>query len=138
MKKIKPFNEFEIIYDVDFSKILPKEMIANGHQFVLGNIMKHSDMYQVTYENKLNEWGIPSTLEFDFYFSKKDGKMRIDVDITLGDAVVCEFYIESPNFLGKIYFTEFKLDKKCVEGLVKFLNLFNGFRFIISQFDFLF
>ena len=151
MKYLKPYALFEsIIYDVDWATVLPKELVVlkdGEHRFKVGNIMKHADMVQVTYENVTNEWGVPSTLEFDFYFSK-NGHMRMDIDITWGDAMVCEFYIESPSKVGVIQYTSlrsktdpsntvFAFDDKSLQSFVDFLNRFDGFRLDVSQFKFL-
>ena len=151
MKHIKSYRLFEsIIYDADWKAILPKEMIVmkdGAHAFMLGNIMKHSDMVQVTYENSANEWGVPSTLELDFYFSE-DPKMRIDIDITWGDSMACEFYVESPSKLGIIEYTSyhskmdpsntvFALEEESLEALIEFINSFEGFNLSRGQFNFL-
>lgn len=151
MKYIKPYSLFESnIYDADWNTILPKEMIVlkdGEHAFRLGNIMKNSDMVQVTYSNSGNEWGVPGTLEFDFYFSQ-NGHMRMDIDITWGDAMACEFYIESPSKVGVIQYTSFRsktdpsntifaLDDKSLKSFIDFLNRFDGFKLDIDQFEFL-
>lgn len=151
MKYLKSYILFESnIYDVDWKTILPQQMVIlkdGEHTFKLGNIMKNSDMVQVTYENSNNEWGAPSTLEFDFYFSE-DPKMRIDIDITWGDAMVCEFYVDSPSKVGVIEYTSFKsktdpsntifaLDNNSLKEFVDFLNKFDGFKLDVSQFKFL-
>lgn len=151
MKYLKHYNLFESnIYDADWKTILPKDMVVlkdGEHAFKLGNIMKHSDMVQVTYGNSKEEWGVPSTLEFDFYFSQ-NGHMRIDIDITWGDAMACEFYIESPGKVGIIQYTSFRsktdpsntifaLDDKSLQYFVDFLNRFDGFKLDVGQFDFL-
>ena len=117
------------------------------HSFKLGNVMKNADMVQVTYENSSNEWGVPSTLELDFYFSENP-KMRIDIDITWGEAMVCEFYIESPSKVGVTEYTSFRsktdtsntifaLDTNSLKEFVDFLNRFDGFKLDVSQFKFL-
>jgi hypothetical protein len=152
MKYLKSYKIFEstIIYDIDWQTILPQEItvLKDGeHSFKVGNVMKHSDMVQVTYGNESNEWGAPSTLEFDFYFSQ-NGHMRMDIDITWGDAMACEFYIESPNKVGVIQYTSFgsktdpsntifALDDDSLKSFVEFLNKFDGFRLDVSQFTFL-
>jgi len=153
MKHLKSFRLFEsesTIYDVDWHGLLPREMVVlkdGEHTFKIGNIMKHADMVQVTYENENEEWGAPSTLEFDFYFSKKES-MRMDIDITWGDAMACEFYIESPSKVGVIEYTSFRsktdpsntifaLDDKSLKSFVDFLNRFDGFKLDVSQFKFL-
>ncbi len=152
MKYLKSYKIFEstIIYDIDWQTILPQEItvLKDGeHSFKVGNVMKHSDMVQVTYGNESNEWGEPSTLEFDFYFSQ-NGHMRMDIDITWGDAMACEFYIESPNKVGVIQYTSFgsktdpsntifALADDSLKSFVEFLNKFDGFRLDVSQFTFL-
>ena len=151
MKHLKSYALFEsIIYDVDWTTVLPKELVVlkdGEHRFKVGNIMKHADMVQVTYENVSNEWGAPSTLEFDFYFSK-NGHMRMDIDITWGDSMACEFYIESPSKVGVIEYTSFRskmdpsntvfaLDDNSLKSFVDFLNRFDGFKLDVSQFTFL-
>ena len=151
MRYLKTYRIFEsTIYDVDWNALLPKEMVVlkdGEHSFKLGNIMKNSDMVQVTYENSKEEWGVPSTLEFDFYFSK-NGHMRMDIDITWGDAMACEFYVESPSKVGVIQYTSFKsktdpsntifaLDDDSLKAFVDFLNRFDGFRLEVGQFNFL-
>ena len=149
MRYLKNYILFESnIYDIDWKSILPKEMVVlkdGEHSFKLGNVMKNADMVQVTYSN--NEWGFPSTLEFDFYFSENP-KMRIDIDITWGEAMACEFYIESPSKVGVTEYTSFRsktdtsntifaLDNNSLKEFVDFLNKFDGFRLEVSQFKFL-
>ena len=149
MRYLKNYILFESnIYDIDWKSILPKEMVVlkdGEHSFKLGNVMKNADMVQVTYSN--NEWGFPSTLEIDFYFSENP-KMRIDIDITWGEAMVCEFYIESPSKVGVTEYTSFRsktdtsntifaLDNNSLKEFVDFLNKFDGFKLDVSQFKFL-
>jgi hypothetical protein len=151
MRYLKTYILFESnIYDLDWKSFLPKEMTIfkdDKHIFNLGNVMKNSDMVQVTYQNLNNEWAVPSTLEIDFYFSENP-KMRIDIDITWGDAMACEFYIESPSEVGVIEYTSYRsktdpsntvfaLDNKSLKEFIDFLNRFNGFELDVSQFKFL-
>lgn len=154
MKYLKRYNLFESksesIYDADWKELLPQELIVlkdGEHTFKVGNVMKHANMIQVTYENLGNEWGVPSTLEFDFYFSK-NSHMRMDIDITWGDAMACEFYIESPSGVEVIEYTSFRsktdpsntifaLDDNSLKLFVDFLNRFDGFKLDVSQFTFL-
>ena len=106
--------------------------------FKLGNVMKNFDMVQVTYES--NVWAFSSTLEFDFYFIKEANSknFKIDIDITVGDAMVSEFSLESPNKVNVIQYTswrsktdpsntEFAIDDKSLQDFINFLNLFEGF-----------
>jgi hypothetical protein len=151
MRYLKNYILFEsTIYDIDWKSILPKEMVVlkdGEHSFKLGNVMKNADMVQVTYENSNNEWGAPSTLEIDFYFSENP-KMRIDIDITWGEAMACEFYVDSPSKVGVTEYTSFRsktdpsntifaLDNNSLKEFVDFLNRFDGFKLDVSQFKFL-
>ena len=74
--------------------------------------------------------------------------MRIDIDITWGEAMACEFYIESPNKVGVTEYTSFRsktdpsntifaLDNNSLKEFVDFLNKFDGFKLDVSQFKFL-
>lgn len=152
MRHLKTFESFgeNTIYDADWHRLVPQKMVVlkeGAHEFFLGNIMKHSDMVQVTYENRKDEWGVPETLEFDFYFSH-NGHMRLDIDVTWGDAMACEFYIESPDKVGVIEYTSyhsktdpsntvFALEDESLESLVGFINKLDGFRVDASQLSFL-
>ena len=145
MRYLKPYIIFESnIYEIDWKTIMPSEMKVSkdgNHTFKLGNIMKDANMIQICYENSKNEWGVPSTLEFDFYFSE-DPKNRLDVDITWGDSMVCEFYIEKPNRVGFIFEsdktnTQFTFDEQSLKSFVDVLNKLDGFRVDFNQFKFL-
>jgi hypothetical protein len=151
MRYLKNYILFESnIYDIDWKSILPKEMVVlkdGEHSFKLGNVMKNADMVQVTYQNSNNEWVAPSTLEIDFYFSENP-KMRIDIDITWGEAMACEFYVDSPSKVGVTEYTSFRsktdpsntifaIDNNSLKEFVDFLNKFDGFKLDVSQFKFL-
>jgi len=150
--KILKFNEGVDIYHFDWKEKLPKTMLViqgDGRwEFQLGNVMTNFDMVQVTYDS--NIWGVSSTLQFDFYFLKKMGKknFKMDIDITLGDSVVSEFSLESPNKVEVIQSTQggskwnpsgegFSLGGDCLHQFIEFLNLFKGFQFREEDFNFL-
>ena len=150
--KIRRFNEDVDIYTFDWQHRLPQYMtiIQRGKEvvFKLGNVMKNFDMIQVSYES--NIWGFPSTLEFDFYFLKNvdDDNFKMDIDITVGDAMACEFSVEAPNKVDVIEYTSwrsktdpsntvFALQDESLKEFVNFLNLFKGFNLDVSDFKFL-
>lgn len=152
MFKVKRFKDGVDIYHYDWKNNLPKSItIIQGDKevkFDKGNIMMHFDMIQCTYEN--SDWGFPDTLEFDFYFLKDVNKknFKIDIDITLGDAMVCEFSLEAPNKVSVIEYTSLKsktdpsntlfaLEEKSLLGFVNFLNKFTGFELKVTDFKFL-
>jgi hypothetical protein len=152
MFKIKKFKDGVDIYHYDWESNLPESITIIQRDkevtFQRGNVMKNFDMVQVTYET--NMWGFASTLEFDFYFLKKvdDNNFKIDIDITLGDAMVCEFSLESPNKVNVIEYTSwgsktdtsntvFALQDESLKKFVNFINLFDGFSLDVSDFKFL-
>lgn len=154
MKYIRKFFESVNIYEVDWDNIVPKSLCfkKGDHNicFTLGNIMKHFDMIQVTYETSNGEeWGTPDTLEFDLYFLKPQSKhFKIDVDITFGDLMVSEFSLEVPNKVNVIQYTSyhskwdptetvFGFDEQSLQKILKMFNTFDGFEFSVEQFKFL-
>jgi hypothetical protein len=152
MKYIKRFNENSTnIYDLDWSSVLPKKLVVlkDGiHSFKLGNIMKDSDMVQVTYVNEKVEWGVTDTLEFDFYFMTINSLLKIDIDITWGDLMACEFSLLSPDVVSIIEYTSFNskddpsntifaLEENSLNEFINFLNRFDGFSLKRNQFNFL-
>ena len=95
------------IYDKRWKQHLPEYFTINYHgklfKFKKDNTMLHSDMVQITYastpidsDEQGEIWGTPDTLEFDIYFAKEDN-IVLNVDITYGDAMACEFSVEAPN-----------------------------------------
>lgn len=149
MKYLKKFNENISIYDQSWEKYLPAEisiLAADGkHTFKKGNVMLNANMLQITYNS--NEWGSASTLEFDIYISQ-NGKLRLDIDITFGDAVVSEFYIESPSNVGIIQYTSyhskfdrsntvFALEDDSLDQFISFLNKFDSINVKREDFNFL-
>ena len=115
MFTVKRFKDGVDIYHYDWENNLPKSItiiqIDKEVKFKRGNIMMNFDMVQCTYEN--HELGFPDTLEFDFYFLKDSTKknFKIDIDITLGDAMVCEFSwsLQIKSMLFNIHLGEVEL-----------------------------
>lgn len=152
MFTVKRFKDGPDIYHYDWKSNLPNSItiIQRGKEvtFDRGNVMMHFDMVQCTYEN--HEWGYPDTLEFDFYFLKDvdSENFKIDIDITLGDAIVSEFSLEAPNKVNVIEYTSWKsktdptdtvfaLSDESLDAFVSFLNKFTGFNLKIDDFKFL-
>lgn len=145
------WNE-SLIYDGTWKKFLPEELsIIKGndiYHFHRGNIMTHSDMLQITYSIKEEIFGFPDTLEIDIYFLKVDSKIKMDIDITLGDEVVSEFSVYPPDKVDIIQHTTigskfdpsnsiFAFDKKSLQLFINFLNKFNGLNLSVENFKFL-
>jgi hypothetical protein len=155
MRYLRRFNE-QSIYDADWNDIMPEKMIVidgGRHEYQIGNVMKNADMIQVTYQNTKGEWGIPDTLEFDFYFIDKNqlggqSREKITLDITWGDMMACEITIEQPNKVEVVEYTSYRskmdpsntvfaLDDESLNGLISALNKFTGIKVDRSQFNFL-
>lgn len=133
-----------IIYDTDWEKYLPQNLTINNngvkHSFKKGNVMLVDDLVEITYDSDPeNPWGSPDTLEFDFYFVKDDAtkNIRMDIDITYGDLMACEFSIEPPSKVNIIQHTSynskfdpsntvFALEDESLDEFISFLNKFPG------------
>lgn len=148
MRYIKRYNE-TFVYDSSWESYLPETITILSskmrHTFKKGNVMLNANMLQITYES--NEWGSASTLEFDIYISQ-NGSLRLDIDITFGDAVVSEFYIEAPSKVGVTQYTSyhskfdrnntvFALTDDSLIDFINFLNKFDGIHVGRKDFNFL-
>jgi hypothetical protein len=146
------------VYDKAWEVFLPKQITViegdaskpdSRHVFNKGNVMLNADMLQITYDNP--EWGIPDTLEIDIYLVKdvQSGNIRLDVDITYGDFVACEFSIDKKNRLKVIQYTSygskfdpsntvFAFNNASLREFINFLNRFNtGVKLTLDDFKFL-
>jgi hypothetical protein len=154
-------NILDTIYDKRWENELSEFLTINYHnnlyKFKKSNIMLHSDMIQITYastpldsEESEEIWGSSDTLEFDIYFAKddKDSNITLTIDITYGDAMVCEFNIEKPNKIKVIQYTYygskfdrsntvFALTDDSLESFINFLNRFDGMKLKREDFKFL-
>ena len=154
-------NILDTIYDKRWENELSEFLTINYHnnlyKFKKSNIMLHSDMIQITYastpldsEESEEIWGSSDTLEFDIYFAKddKDSNITLTIDITYGDAMVCEFNIEKPNKIKVIQYTSygskfdrsntvFALTDDSLESFINFLNRFDGMKLKREDFKFL-
>lgn len=142
--------ENNLIYNKEWENELPETISIDYHnkniKFEKGNIMLLGDEVQITYDLSGGEkWGEPDTLEFDVYFSKdSNDKIKIDIDITYGDLMACEFSIESPNKIKVIQNTTyhskfdpsntvFALQDESLNKFINFLNKFPGIK--INRYD---
>lgn len=152
-------NSNHTIYDKRAEEHLPDYLTINYHgelfKFKKDNIMSHSNMVQITYASTNIDsqesgeiWGSPDTLEFDIYFAKEDSKIILNVDITYGDAMVCEFTVEAPNKVKVVEYTSyhskfdpsntvFALVDESLQSFINFLNSFSGMKLKKEDFKFL-
>ena len=151
-------DAFNTIYDERWKNELPEFITINYHgklyKFKKGNIMLHSNMVQITYistpldsDESSEIWGDPDTLEFDIYFAKEDN-MVLNIDISYGDAMACEFSVEAPNKIKVIEYTSYhsKFDRsntvfalvdESLQSFINFLNRFEGMKLKKEDFKFL-
>ena len=152
-------DHINTIYDKRWEQHLPEYFTINYHgklfKFKKDNIMLHSDMVQITYSSTPMDgqeseeiWGSPDTLEFDIYFAKEDNKTILNVDITYGDAMACEFSVEAPNKIKVVEYTSyhskfdpsntvFALVDESLQSFIDFLNKFSGMKLKKEDFKFL-
>ena len=165
MKYLKRFFEHKIPYfSQEWKKLLPNSleiMTDNGtYKLVKKDLMINGDLIQFDYYHNTPEEnngdvlvdGEPDFLEFDIHLMKKNNGMdsnpdtlRLNVNITYGDAMVSEFSIEMPNKVDVIHYTGkgskhdpdtfFGFTDKSLEDIV---NFFNSFGFKLSKQDFTF
>jgi len=129
-----------LIYNSNWKDELPEFLSINNnkkiYKYKRGNVMLLADTVQITYDLYPGEkWGIPDTLEFDLYFVRdsESEKIRINVDITYGDLMACEFSIDPPNKINVVQDTTYhsKFDKSnsvfalTDESLNEFINFLN-------------
>lgn len=155
----------------EWAKMLPKQLtiITLNGRFILKLTDDPSsfisiigpDQVQITYRHNTMEEnngdachdGEPDYLEFDLSLSKiNDGteanakNLKIDVDITYGDAMVSEFSISQPNNVNVTYYTGpgatnvkssmFGFSHESLSELIKFFNRF-GFNLDVKSFKFI-
>lgn len=152
--EVKKLNITNTIYDPNWEKYLPESMTINYHgkeySFKKGNIMLLDDMIEISYDSNENADGSPDTLEFDLYFTKDNNtnKIRINVDITYGDLMTCEFSLEAPNKINVLQYTSyhskfdpsntvFALTDKSLDEFIGFLNHFGKIKLTRDDMKFL-
>lgn len=144
-----------LIYNSHWKAELPEFLSINNnkkeYKYKRGNVMLLADTVQITYDLYPEEkWGIPDTLEFDIYFVKdsESQKIRIDVDVTYGDLMACEFSIDPPNKVNVTQDTTyhskfdpsnsvFALTDESLNKFIEFLNKIDGIKVTRNDMKFL-
>lgn len=168
MRYLIKFNEHRVsAFDRDnWKKLLPKELsliTSTGNWvlkvsdscFVADNLIQ-AIYYQNTPEQSgdVNSDGEPDILEIDIHIVKNnDGteanpdKLRLNIDITYGDAMVFEFTIDEPNNVNVYHYTSLgsKFDPESVfafsdDSIKSLVELFNRFsdKYKLTSKDFTF
>jgi len=168
MKYINSFNKSNTsnhfsILDSHIKDLLPKRMSiytqggggdgGGSFELKLSVVTREVDILRVTYsQNNMENCdgdvtadGEPDNLEFDIHFYDNDSGLKINVDVTYGDAVISSFSIEKPDKVTVIHYTGFGshidpethygLSDDSIKDLIKF---FRGFGFKLKSKDFAF
>jgi len=119
------------------------------------DIMLNGDLIQMAYYHNPSKKsgdvlsdGEPDFLEFDIHIDKNERGIKLLVDITYGDSMVCEFSIEAPNKINVIHYTginskydpetHFGFNDETINDLVKLFNSFNhGLKLSSDDFKFI-
>jgi len=169
MKYLKYFegsygSNYVSILDSDIEKYLPKKMeiytmggggeSGGSYELELDAVTREVDILRVPYSHNtlqdvdydITADGEPNILEFDLHFFRKEGHLKIIVDVSYGDNMVSAFSIEHPNKISVNHYTglgshidsetHFGLTDESIEEWVHFFNRF-GFRLHKKDFTFI-
>ena len=158
-KHIKKYNEGTSIFSQEVKKFFPDKIyLATTHgdwELDKKDIMLNGDLIQMAYyhntskkSNDVLSDGEPDFLEFDIHIDKNERGIKLLVDITYGDSMVCEFSIEAPNKINIIHYTginskydpetHFGFNDETINDLVNLFNSFNhGLKLSSDDFKFI-
>jgi GMP synthase-like glutamine amidotransferase len=153
---IKMYEDFGRIstFDQNIKDLLPEEIYIETtygkHTLKKKDIMLNGDLIQITYYQNTPEEnggdvtadGEPDYLCFDIYTIKENNggesngdNLRLNIDITYGDAMIYSFTIEAPNKVEPHHYTgigsmheketKFHFEDETLEELIKFFNRFS-------------
>ena len=153
---IKMYEDFGRIstFDQDIKSLLPEEMFIENeygkHTLKKKDIMLNGDLIQITYyqntpkenDGDVSVDGEPDYLCFDIHTIKQNNgsesngdSLRLNIDITYGDAMAFSFTINEPNQVEPHHYTgigsmheketKFHFEDETLEELIKFFNRFS-------------
>ena len=162
IRHIKKYNEITnstAIFSQDIKNFFPDKIYlstTNGDwELDKKDIMLNGDLIQMAYYHNPSKKsgdvlidGEPDFLEFDIHIDKNERGIKLLVDITYGDSMVCEFSIEAPNKINVIHYTginskydpetHFGFNDETINDLVKLFNSFNqDFKLTSDDFKFI-
>lgn len=173
LKRFNESESYSYFNSDEWVKLLPKKLIvvtntgnwelelpeadALGHQTNITNLMNciQINYYQNTIRKQggdVNKDGEPDQLEFDITIVKDNNgsesnpdNLKLNVDITYGDAMMAEFTIGMPNKVDVYHYTGygskydsetfFGFDDASLDALIRF---FNSWGFKLTKNEFLF
>ena len=162
IRHIKKYNEITnstSIFSQEIKNFFPDKIYLSttdgDWELDKKDIMLNGDLIQMAYYQNTPEEsgdvlsdGEPDFLEFDIHIDKNERGIKLLVDITYGDSMVCEFSIEAPNKINVIHYTginskydpetHFGFNDETINDLVKLFNSFNhGLKLSSDDFKFI-
>ena len=144
MKYLRKFNENISVYNKEWEKFLPENMVVLKGQdhgldkwnYKKGNIMLNADMLQISYF--IDEWMAPDTLEIDIYMVKDDTYEERGDSTTIIKSGVLDYYEGTDKIIPNLRLTvditfgdemacEFTIDR--VNGVKLFQDTTYGSKF---------
>jgi hypothetical protein len=140
-------------YDKKWESFLPQKITVfkggKSYDFDKGNVLLNASWINIVYENHI--YGEPNSLMFDVYyiFEQDKNMVKLNIDITYGDLMVCEFAINPPNKINVSEYTsfdskfdpsntEFAFDNNTLQSLVNYFNAFDhGIHLTVEDLKFL-
>ena len=162
IRHIKKYNEITnstSIFSQEIKNFFPDKIYLSttdgDWELDKKDIMLNGDLIQMAYYHNPSKKsgdvlsdGEPDFLEFDIHTSRNERGIKLLVDITYGDSMVCEFSIEAPNKINVIHYTginskydpetHFGFNDETINDLVKLFNSFNhGLKLSSDDFKFI-
>lgn len=111
MKYLKRFNENISIYNAEWEKLLPENMVVLKGQdhgidkwnYKKGNVMLNADMLQITYG--IDDDMAPDTFEIDIYFVKDDTYGKRDDSTTVVKSGVLDYSKNTGSIIPNLRLT---------------------------------
>ena len=168
MKYLKLYEDFDkriSTFNQDIKSLLPEEVnietTYGKYTLKKSDVMLNGDLIQIVYHhstavttNDVSADGEPDHLCIDIHTIKEnDGteangdSLRLNIDITYGDAMIFSFTIEAPNKVEPHHYTgigsmheeetKFHFEDETLEELITFFNRFSD-KYNLTKADFKF
>jgi len=168
MKYLKLYEDFErriSTFDQDIKSLLPEEVCIETtygkYTLKKSDLMLNGDLIQIVYhhdtaskKNDVSADGEPDYLCIDIHTIKENNgsesngdSLRLNIDITYGDAMIFSFTINEPNQVEPHHYTgigsmheketKFHFEDETLEELITFFNRFSD-KYKLTKDDFKF
>ena len=166
LKLYEDFNRRISTFDQDIKSLLPEEVCIETtygkYTLKKKDIMLNGDLIQITYyqntpkenDGDVSVDGEPDYLCIDIHTIKENNgsesngdSLRLNIDITYGDAMIFSFTINEPNQVEPHHYTgigsmheketKFHFEDETLEELITFFNRFSD-KYELTKDDFIF